>query len=260
VTQFTGAVVVCCRDNARFTAFWESVYGLRLPPGLMWNQPGGVSLIRSANPSIAAARNQAVLLAKQQGCQWLLWLDDDQLCMPNTLLKFLEHPESIVIGLTLFRRTVEGSDRFFPIWSQQFGAGAGWNVVTTVPPVASNGLVPLVSGTMGGVLTRMDVFETLPGPWFTTGQEGPVDEVWEDIAFYQAAKRAGIDVWGDPNIRFGHMATFAVWPQFHDGQWATVFARDYEPIMAVNWTDQPLPASVPAPRVSVTAGPQMVEV
>lgn len=256
VTQFTGAVVVCCRDSGRYTAFWESLYGLKLPPGLAWSQPGGVALIRSSNPSIAAARNNAVTLAQSMGCQWLLWLDDDQLAMPDTLLKFLAHPEEIVVGLTLFRfsQVKNNPDRFAPQWSQRWHDGRVLQALTHVPAVEANGLVPLTWATMGGVLTRMSVFDKIEGPWFTCGNEGPSDQVWEDIAFYKAAADAGIQVWGDPQIRFGHMTTTTIWPQYHQGQWSTVFAWEYEPFIAMNWPD-------PAPAVSTTApAMQTVEV
>ncbi len=133
--------------------------------------------------------------------------------------------------------------QFKPLWSdKELVVKDGQAVWTPIDQIrlGANGLMPLCSGTGGGVLTRTSIFETIPQPWWQQGQI-IADQFWEDIWFYQQARDHGFSVWGDPTVRFGHMSELTIWPhQQPDGSWATVLANGFEGFLVQPWPVVPL--------------------
>ena len=227
-----------CRQQGRFTPFWECVERLERPAG---TPP---PIVRYNN-SVAQARNQITRVALEQGADAIFFLDDDMLFTPDVLMRLLARPEAIVIGLTMMR--VTGDDgQFYPIWSDrtmtpvQANQRKGqpgqwqWESVQDVTP-GPNGLKPLVSGTGGGVLIRRKVFETVPDPWWQMGHYDP-EMFHEDIFFYETATDYGFQVWGDPSVRFGHYDLQVLWPhQREDGTWSTVIGHGFNGFMELPW-------------------------
>ncbi len=219
-----GAIGIPCREQGRWSTFWECVGRLDLPPNCLR------SPIVRYNNSVAQARNQIAKEAVNLDLDWVFWLDDDMLFAADVLMRILQRPEQIVIGMTMLRCTGDG--QFRPIWSNQPIERDGRHVIWTAlePNLMqreSNGLVRLLSGTGGGVLTRRAVFETLPAPWWEMGQYDP-EMFWEDLSLYEKATAAGFDIWGDPTIRFGHYNATVSWPKENsDGTWSTVFANGF---------------------------------
>lgn len=230
-----GAIGVPCREQGRWSTFWECLSRL--------DRPAATLLKVKYNNSVAQARNSIVTEALAEGCDWIFWLDDDLLFKKDVLMRLLQRPEQIVLGLTLMRATSEG--QFFPIWSNQrvdrsHPPPIEWLALRTIEPQV-NGLVRLTSGTGGGVLTRRAVFDTVPGPWWQQGQYDP-EMFWEDIFFYERAVDAGFQVWGDPSVRFGHYTASVIWPhQRADGSWSTVLAHGTDGFLEMPWI-QPEPA------------------
>jgi len=207
--------------------------------------------------SVAKARNTIAAEALRQGADWIWWLDDDLIFRPETLLKALERPEEIVIGLSLSRTKIGGD--FRPIWSNVEMQGDRWFPVTQIVREA-NGLMRLTHGTAGGVLMHRPAFECVEAMtpntrgldkdgqirpvWWAMGQLVP-DMFWEDIHFYDKLRAAGFDIWGDPEVKFGHDTKMTIWPyEAPDGQWHTVLAHGFEPWILHSW-DLPRPV-VPA--------------
>ena len=59
---------------------------------------------------------------------------------------------------------------------------------------------------------------------------------WEDIVFYRTMREAGVKVWGDPTVRFGHYQPTVIWPnQRPDGSWGTVLAHGFEGFLEQPW-------------------------
>ncbi len=109
-----------------------------------------------------------------------------------------------------------------------------WHAVESVTPEA-NGLMRLRSGTGGGVLTRRKVFDAMSAPWWQQGQYDP-EMFFEDIFFYDRATAAGLDIWGDPSVRFGHYQSTVLWPhQREDGTWSTVLAHGFDGFLEQPW-------------------------
>lgn len=223
-----------CREQGRYTTFWECVNRLRVPAGVQLVEP----IVRYDN-SVARARNKIAQEAINLDLDFVFWLDDDMLFARDVLARLLAKPEDIIIGLTMSRCLIDG-EQFRPIWADEEMVGTDWKPVKAIK-VGSNGLMPLLSGTGGGVLTRMGVFKLVPAPWWTIGQIDP-EMFWEDIIFYQKMRAAGVKVWGDPSVRFGHYQPSVIWPNQHpDGTWGTVLAHGFEGFLEMPWA---MPAEV----------------
>ena len=228
MTKIRGAVGVPCREQGRWTTFWECVQRLTVPPTVELLPP----IVRYDN-SVARARNKIATYALEQDLDFVFWLDDDMLFNKHVLTNLLARPEDIVIGLTLSRCHIDGVT-FRPIWSDQEMQGDEWVPVTEIK-TGANGLMPLLSGTGGGVLTRMGVFKLVEPPWWTIGEVVP-DMFWEDIVFYRKMRAAGVKIWGDPSVRFGHYQPTVLWPnQRPDGSWSTAIAHGFVPFMELPW-------------------------
>ncbi len=227
------AIGVPCREQGRWTTFWECVQRLHRPPG--------TELIVRYDNSVARARNKIAQEALDANLEWVFWLDDDMLFGADVLTRLLSRPEDIVIGLTLSRCLIDGNS-FRPIWADTEIVKDHWVPVTEIR-TGPNGLMPLCSGTGGGVLTRMDVFRLVEPPWWTIGEIVP-DMFWEDIVFYRNMRAAGVKVWGDPTVRFGHYQPTVLWPnQRADGTWSTVLAHGFEGFLEMPWATA-VPAGV----------------
>lgn len=223
-----GAIGVPCREQGRWTTFWECVQRLRVPSGVQLVDP----IVRYDN-SVARARNKIATEALAQDLDFVFWLDDDMLFGRDVLARLLSKPEDIIIGLTLSRCLIDGNS-FRPIWSDTEMVKTEWVPVSEIK-TGPNGLMPLLSGTGGGVLTRMGVFKLVSAPWWTIGQVDP-EMFWEDIVFYQKMREAGVKIWGDPSVRFGHYQPSVVWPnQRPDGTWSTVLAHGFEGFLEQPW-------------------------
>lgn len=228
MNQATGVIGIPCRVQGRWSPFWQCLNRLERPADV-WIEP-------AYDNSVARSRNDITKKALAMGADWIFWLDDDLLFAPDVLTKLLAHPEEIIIGLTLMRMKMAG--QFKPIWSTEplnvGGGEASWVPIERIE-TGSNGLMRLRSGTGGGCLTRTSVFAKMEAPWWRQGQYVP-DMFWEDIWFYEAAKFAGISVWGDPNVRFGHISDLVMWPhQDANGQWMTVLADGFNGWLTMPW-------------------------
>ncbi len=223
---------VPCREEARYTSFHECLSKLERPVG---TPPP----IFQRDNSVADSRNKIILKAQALGATHVFFLDDDQVFVPNVLTKLLARDLEMVVGLTMSRARLGG--RNLPIWSQKrVGHDGAWEPVQQIVTNA-RGLMPLVSATAGGVLIKMTVFDRMPAPWFQMGQVIPT-HFYEDIHFYERAGWAGVQLWGDPDVCFGHNHQITIWPHKDPvtGHWATVLADGFDPFLLQDWPD-PVP-------------------
>ena len=230
-----GLIGVPCREQGRWTPFWQCLDRLERP-----GAPGEWRLEVQPNNSVAYARNVIAQKALDEERDWVFFLDDDLEFSPDVLLKLLERDEDIVIGLSMsrFRRDGAAHCAHKPLWSNRpLDWSNGHPIWTPIDAIAlgPNGLMPLTSGTGGGVLIRTSVFRTLPPLWWTIGQIR-ADCYFEDIWFYQRCVEAGIPIWGDPTVRFGHIHHVTLWPhQDADGTWSTVVADGFTGFLKQPW-------------------------
>ena len=214
LSPIIGAIGVPCAEQARWSAFWGCLEELE--------RPSGWKVIPARGSSVAANRNLIARLALARGAQWVFWLDDDLVFQPDALTRLLARNVEAVIGLSLRRQPP-----FEPIWFTE-NVPEQRCMVKTLPMDGS--LMPIAAGSSGGMLTSRRVLEVLGSPWWTLGQmPGRPDEWCDDMDFCRKLTAAGIPLYGDPAVPFGHITNCEVWP-YKNGQWNRVLARNGQAI------------------------------
>ena len=140
--------------------------------------------------SIDAGYTEAVFQAIRDGATHLMCIEDDTFPPLDAIERLLAHDTDIVCG-------------WYP--KRQDGPRVG------VPIVLKDGIrqsldepdgsmVEVYTAPTGCTLIKMDVFRTIPMPWFvTTGQ------LSQDSFFSQRARDAGYTLWCDTSIRCEHI-------------------------------------------------------
>lgn len=148
----------------------------------------------------AAARNRLLEAALDQGCAFVLFLDDDVL-FPDVLALRLWtqmqlHPEAAAIS-AVYPTKFQPSE---PLLYADLGNGAFWDW-------SLGELVPIHSAGAGCVLVRLDAVRALEPPWFvdeqSTGPEGH-QSMGHDRYFFARLARQG-RVYADTGLLLGHM-------------------------------------------------------
>lgn len=156
------------------------------------------------------ARNSIVEEALRAACDYLFFLDDDQIIdlndsmLPSTHYEFLrtlinhmeEDPQKGIVGALYFQRR-EDDDEVWPLLMQWDESG-GYHSLTY--PEITRGLqrVDCVGG--GAMLIRMDIFDRIKHPWFE-----PEVDFGTDMQICKKTIDAGYTVWCDTRLEIGHM-------------------------------------------------------
>lgn len=191
-----------------FPAMWKALAGLQ--------RPAGASTIQVAveGTSVANQRNQCVRAALEHGCEWLLFIDDDHVFAPDSLIRLLAHNLDLVGGTYITKIEPHGTTamKTDPDHPGKFRS-------LTPAEQAADGPIPVDGLGMGFTLIRTAVFGLLEAPWFRMGQFG-ADEMAEDTYFCMAAKAVGVQPFCDVTLVIPHLAVKAVVP---DGEAVRVF-------------------------------------
>jgi hypothetical protein len=192
-----GLIAVPCRpDNARHVLFYQHMMILDRPAGSkMQLFPGFFAHLN---------RNKAVRQALAEDLAWVFFVDDDQLLMPDALMRVLAHDRDIVTVNLLYKDHPFAPFLFFD--TNEHGAGH----IETLEQ--QRGLLDVKACGLGGVLVKTDVFRHLPEPWFDVDEHLKTD----DFYFCRAATRAGYTIQCDLEVRSGHLALTQVWPEWDE--------------------------------------------
>lgn len=198
------AVGIPCSETARFSLFYDSLLHVR---GVTHEN---VIMARGAN--VAENRNAIAEEVLAKSYDAVLYADDDQALLPETLERLLAHDKDIVSGLYLARES--------PFVPMMFEIIEARNCVKLLSSSAG-GLVPIVAAGAGCLLVKATVFKIMERPWWRLGQ---IDKVgWsDDIDFCSRARQAGFSLWCDLDCLVGHQTQAVVWPhRTPDGEWVT---------------------------------------
>lgn len=165
---------------------------------------------------VSDLRNEAVAIARAQGCTHLLFLDADMMWPADVLDRMLRHhDQGIVSGLYHLKS--------WPHWPVAL-TRARVNPVTAVVDYdydvtvhTETSLRPENLVGMGCALIPITVFDAVPAPWFEyqTDNHGRWT-VTEDVAFCQRAASVGCPIWIDPTVKCGHVAQHAIAEPWYD--------------------------------------------
>lgn len=175
------------------------------PYGLRWEQGSDIYMLRNnliaegGNAGGAASIHPAI-----KACDYVVWIDSDMIFTPEDIVRLTSHGEDVVSGFAAIdmERTACGVFREDPP-SLGYIATHGIEDVET----DNRGLVPLDFAGMAIIAMRPRIFEHIEFPWFRTLSfelAGVHVHCSEDTGFCYRLKGAGIQVYGDPQVRVGH--------------------------------------------------------
>jgi hypothetical protein len=205
----SGTVAVVAQDSARYTMFSVCLTQLKHPPGtrIDW----GISTY------VPGARNTLVRRSLEEGADWILFLDDDQIFAPDLLMNLLAWDKPVVSALYLQRA---GSHE--PVALNREEGGYRPIDLKTLP---GEGLLKVDAVGAGGLLVRTDIFRMEDRwDWFSYSQDESGWAASEDVIFCERLARLGIDVYVDLATTMGHMAPSSIWPSYIDKEWCFGFS------------------------------------
>lgn len=179
--------------------------------------------IPARGASIAENRNGIAERALAVGAKWVLYLDDDQVLAPDTLVRLLAHDKDVISGLYVSREPP-----FKPhIYDHEDELG-----FCRFRPLApfEGGLHNVLATGAGCMLIKTDVLRKLEQPWWRLGQI-TMDGWGDDLNFCHRIREAGFEIWCDFDVVVGHQMNATLWPKRkEDGEWYTVIVQK-EPLV-----------------------------
>jgi len=161
-----------------------------------------LSLTTIVGPYIDDNRERLVRTAMPMEPDYLLFIDDDQTYPANTpeiLMNHIDSGKLIVGGITPMKETCapmiwdcDDASKEINLWSELEG---------------KTGLVKIDGFGMGGVMIHHSVFYKIDPPYFRGDHADSWRKRGEDIEFYLKCREAGIGVWADLDLQFGHITT-----------------------------------------------------
>ena len=158
-------------------------------------------LLISRTSTIWAMRSEGVKQALEAGADYILHMDIDEIYPPDTperLMKNIDGGIEVVGGLYTSR--VNDVYSAFVFTDDPFDVR-----LAEIKP--NTGLQKVDSMGFGGTMTAISVYDKLEEPWFE-GVEGH----GEDVAFCKRCKDAGVQVWCDTDLHYGHLTLQARYP------------------------------------------------
>ena len=134
-------------------------------------------------------------IAQKGGYTHLFFVDWDMVFAPLTVARLLEHDKDIVAALYKVKVIPPR-----PVTLIEDGRQM------TMEEVPKELFKAYATGA-GCMLIKTSVFDKTPRPWFSHDRSKDIIE-GEDVWFCKQAKKAGFDVWVDPNIPIEHTGNF----------------------------------------------------
>lgn len=156
-----------------------------------------LAFCKAESSLVTTARNHAVRMARENGAEWILFLDGDMIFPPDTYLRLIAHNKDIV-GATYRRRY-------------------GSHDILGSPMVAGDyktGLIEALGLPTGCLLIKTSVFDKFDTPYFRLGfVEGQDMTVSEDYIFSMMAREKGFQLWLDVDLsaQLGHIGSHIIW-------------------------------------------------
>lgn len=149
---------------------------------------------------------------------YIFWVDADQVYPEDSISVLLRNNKDIVGGLTGKRNdgTPLTWDFVKPGEMDKFRRT---KKLKQLDIKSNTGLQRVECLGLGGILTKIGIFDKLPSPWFQTiyinagGVIRGKDSIGEDVYFYELAKNSGIEVWSNTDLVYGHLALRQILPK-----------------------------------------------
>lgn len=176
---------------------FKSIYGLQKPEDttVMFDFIKGYDC--------AVARNTIVDEAIMYGFDYILMVDSDIILPQDTLLKMLDNPTDILLGVYPRKNTYIGQTEIFKLGTKDFVDENNLNI-SELEALPSR--FKIKGGGLGCALICSEVFLKLPNPWFRYVQYDNGSVLSEDNYFCHTAAKAGFNIEVDTTIRCGHLS------------------------------------------------------
>ena len=206
------AVGVSSGEMARYAAFCDSLIHVQ---GVT-----STNVIWAKGANIAQNRNNIGEQAVNHGCDYIWYVDDDQIFHPQTLHRLMTHNLDIVSGMYLSREPP-----FIPHIYEKADNALGW--WPRVLKKGQGGLVECVAAGAGCLLVKTNVLRKMEKPWWRLGQHDKVN--WsDDCDFCARAIQAGFKIHVDMDCTVGHQLNVSIWPvKKPDGNWNTTMVYNH---------------------------------
>jgi hypothetical protein len=154
---------------------------------------------------LAEIRNDLVGGALTRGCSHIMMMDTDQIYPENTILRLLNHNLPVVsaavhrrwepFDIIMYRGEI---DRFLHVTDEEF-----------IKSKKENKLIKIDATGTGCILYSATCFYDIPAPWYENVKS---EKGWvgEDITFCSKLRKAGYDIFLDPNVAVDHLTTYIV--------------------------------------------------
>ena len=153
------------------------------------------------------ARDSLAQEALKYNPDYLLWLDADQIYPGNTpevLMNHIDSGKTIVGGVSPLKKT---SDKTMDGRPSVWDIDEKTNLSRHRRISLRQGVIRVDGMGLGGVMTSPEVFKKMEYPWFRmTWNPDTKHRPAVDLQFFGNCKRAGVDVWCDTDLIYGHMA------------------------------------------------------
>ena len=149
---------------------------------------------------ISENRERIIVIAKQQKCDYVFFVDSDISFEPSIINELLVHDKEIVSGMYHYR--------FLPKTPVNKFFNGQRETVNSIPEIPKELFsVPATGG--GCLLVRASVFDEIQSPYFPMeyDEAGNV-KVTEDIGFCEKVRAAGYSIWIDPNLHVRHTGDY----------------------------------------------------
>jgi hypothetical protein len=179
------------------SAFFDSFISMEKPPFIY---------LRTSNGPIDEMRNNIVREALKEKCTHLIMMDTDQCYHPRTITRLLSH-KLPVVGALVYRR--------YPPFDPLMLKGE-MNRYSNITEWEPESLVEVDATGTGCLLFDMQVFRSMPAPWFRARIDPKTKQpIGEDIGFCSDLKEAGYRIFVDTSVPAGHLSQI----QVTDGMW-----------------------------------------
>jgi glycosyltransferase involved in cell wall biosynthesis len=175
-------------------------------------KPSGIKLYMDPNLPLSVNRNNAVQEAIDHDCEYVFFVDHDNILGPDTLVRLLEH-NLPVVGCLYFERKYPHLPLIYTFENDYQTVRVEYNY--------PKGLVRCDVIGLGCSLFKVEVFKMLgDSDWFCYKYKG---HEWgtEDIAFFHKLKDRNIPVHIDTEHTIGHLGTNRIdegdWLYYKDG-------------------------------------------
>lgn len=208
-----------CICTPNYSSMMHSDYVLNIMQNILdWKKKYEVTWFVYKRTFICKARNEMVINALNWGADYILWYDDDAIVDPDTLDRMIERDKDIVIAPypmrtppyqcgVLVSKTGDFEDQFSY-------RNLTWDEM-------NNGLIEVDGGGTHCMLTKASVYLTIQYPWFSLPMLGGT----EDMYFCLIAKRRGIKIYCDSDIKTGHIGFPEIVTTEHAKLWTSKYGN-----------------------------------